>query len=45
MTNPHSTPQYRTNNPMADLPAFYTAFNVKLGDKMYMPDSLRAEVW
>ena len=45
MTNPHSTPQYRTNNPMADLPAFYTAFNVKPGDKMYMPDSLRAEVW
>jgi putative endopeptidase len=45
MTNPHSTPQYRTNNPMADLPAFYSAFNVKPGDKMYMPDSLRAEVW
>ena len=45
MTNPHSTPQYRTNNPMADLPAFYTAFNVKAGDKMYMPDSLRAQVW
>jgi putative endopeptidase len=45
MTNPHSTPQYRTNNPMADLPAFYTAYNVKPGDKMYMTDSLRAEVW
>lgn len=45
MTNPHSTPQYRTNNPMADLPAFYKAFDVKPGDKMYMPDSLRAEVW
>ena len=45
MTNPHSTPQYRTNNPMVDLPAFYTTFHVKPGDKMYMPDSLRAEVW
>jgi putative endopeptidase len=45
MTNPHSTPQYRTNNPMSDLPAFYTAFNVKPGDKMYMPDSTRAQVW
>jgi len=45
MTNPHSTPQYRTNNPMADLPAFYTAFNVKPGDKMYMSDSVRAQVW
>jgi putative endopeptidase len=45
MTNPHSTPQYRTNNPMADLPAFYTAFDVKPGDKMYMADSFRAQVW
>ncbi|MEP6465087.1 MAG: M13 family metallopeptidase [Parafilimonas sp.] len=45
MTNPHSTPQYRTNNPMSDLPAFYAAFNVKPGDKMYLPDSIRAQVW
>ena len=45
MTDPHSTPQYRTNNPMVDLPAFYTTFNVKPGDKMYLPDSLRAQIW
>jgi len=45
LTNPHSTPQYRVNNPVSDVPAFYTAFNVKPGDKMYMPDSLRAQVW
>lgn len=45
MTNPHSTPQYRVNNPLSDVPAFYSAFNVKSGDKMYMPDSLRAQVW
>jgi putative endopeptidase len=45
MTNPHSTPKYRVNNPISDNPAFYDAFNVKPGDKMYRPDSLRAEVW
>jgi putative endopeptidase len=45
MTNPHSTPQYRVNNPLSDVPAFYSAFDVKPGDKMYMPDSLRAQVW
>ena len=45
MTDPHSTPQYRTNNPMSDLPSFYKAFDVKPGDKMYMPNSTRAQVW
>ena len=45
MVDPHSTPQYRVNNPLSDIPAFYKAFNVKQGDKMYVPDSLRAQVW
>lgn len=45
MTDPHSTPKYRVNNPLSDIPAFYKAFNVKQGDKMYLPDSLRAQVW
>jgi len=45
MTNPHSTPRYRVNNPISDNPAFYEAFNVKPGDKMYRPDSLRVQVW
>ena len=45
MVDPHSTPQYRVNNPLSDIPAFYKAFNVKQSDKMYVPDSLRAQVW
>ena len=45
MRNPHSVPMYRVNNPMSDLPAFYSAFNVKPGDKMYLPDSSSAQVW
>ncbi|MDP4285551.1 MAG: M13 family metallopeptidase [Bacteroidota bacterium] len=45
MTNPHSPAMYRVNNPLSDIPAFYKAFHVKPGDKMYLPDSLRAQVW
>jgi putative endopeptidase len=45
MTNPHSTPKYRVNNPISDNPAFYEAFDVKPGDKMYRADSVRAQVW
>jgi putative endopeptidase len=44
-TNPHSPPMYRTNGPMSNMPGFYKAFNVKPGDKMYRPDSLRVKVW
>jgi putative endopeptidase len=45
MNNPHSTPMYRLNNPVSDMPAFYKAFDVKPGDKMYRADSVRAQVW
>ncbi|MEO6329554.1 MAG: M13 family metallopeptidase [Ginsengibacter sp.] len=45
MGDPHSTPKYRVNNAVANMPAFYSAFNVKPGDKMHQPDSLRAQVW
>lgn len=45
LTNPHSTPQYRVNGPVSNLNAFYTTYNVKPGDRMYRPDSLRAHIW
>jgi len=45
LTNPHSTPQFRVNGPVADLNAFYTTFDVKPSDKMYVPDSLRVHIW
>ena len=44
-TDPHSPPQYRVNGPMSNMPAFYKAFNVKPGDKMYRPDSVRVHIW
>jgi putative endopeptidase len=45
MSDPHSTPKYRVNNPASNMLAFYKAFDVKPGDKMFVPDSLRAQVW
>ncbi len=41
----HSPGMYRVNNPLSDMPSFYAAFNVKPGDKMYKPDSLRTQIW
>ena len=43
--DPHSPEMYRVNGPLSNTPAFYKAFNVKPGDKMYRPDSLRVKVW
>lgn len=44
-TDPHSPNLWRCNGPLSNMPEFYAAFNVKEGDKMYRPDSLRAKVW
>jgi putative endopeptidase len=45
MTNPHSTPMYRVNGPVSNMPAFYEAFHVKPTDPMYRADSIRVKVW
>ncbi len=44
-TDFHSPAQFRVNGPVSNLSAFYKAFNVKPGDKMYRPDSLRVDIW
>jgi len=43
--DPHSPEMYRVNGPLSNTPAFYKAFNVKPGDKMYRADSVRVKVW
>lgn len=43
--DPHSPAIWRVNGPLSNCPAFYKAFNIKPGDKMYRPDSLRVKVW
>ncbi len=45
MTNPHSTPMFRVNGPVSNMPAFYEAFHVKPTDPMYRADSIRVKVW
>jgi putative endopeptidase len=44
-TDPHSPGQFRTNGTMMNQPAFYEAFNVKPGDKMYLAPKDRVIIW
>jgi len=45
MTDVHAPAKERANAPMSNIPAFYEAFSVKPGDKMFRPDSLRVSIW
>jgi putative endopeptidase len=45
MTDVHAPEKERTNGPVVNVPEFYEAFDVKPGDKMYRPDSLRVRIW
>jgi putative endopeptidase len=45
VTDPHSPGIHRCNGPLSNFAPFYTAFNVKEGDKMYKPEVARAKIW
>jgi predicted metalloendopeptidase len=45
LTDSHSPGMYRTNGVLANLPAFYEAFNVRPGDRMYLPPERRVKIW
>ncbi len=45
MTDVHAPAQYRINGPLANIPEFYKTFNIKPGDAMHQPDSLRVVIW
>ncbi len=45
LTDPHSPEQYRANAPVTNIDAWYVAFNVKAGDKMYKKPEDRIHVW
>ena len=45
LTDPHSPAQFRVNGPLSNLPAFYAAFDVKKGDKMWRDADDRVEIW
>jgi hypothetical protein len=39
------TVKYCLNGPLPNIPAFYSTFNILPGNKMYLPDSLRGQIW
>jgi putative endopeptidase len=41
----HSPAKFRVIGPLSDMPDFYRTFNVKPGDAMWRPDSLRVKIW
>jgi len=45
LTDPHSPEQYRANAPITNIDAWYAAFNIKPGDKMYKKPEDRIKVW
>jgi putative endopeptidase len=44
-TDPHSPGQFRTNAPITNVDAWYKAFNVQPGDKMYKKPEDRIKIW
>ncbi|MEZ5944420.1 MAG: M13-type metalloendopeptidase [Planctomycetaceae bacterium] len=45
LTDPHSPAVFRANGPLRNFGPFYEAFNVKPGDKMYLPPEERIQIW
>ena len=45
LTNEHSPAKYRVNGVVRNVDAWYKAFNVQPGDKMYLPPEKRVHVW
>jgi putative endopeptidase len=45
LIDPHSPPEYRANGVVRNLPAFHRAFDVKEGDKLYLPPDQVVRIW
>jgi putative endopeptidase len=44
-TDPHSPAEFRCNGVVRNMPEFYEAFNVKKGDKLWLPIEERVRIW
>jgi putative endopeptidase len=44
-TDPHSPSQFRVNGVLRNVDAWYSAFHVKPGDKLYLPRDQRVHIW
>ena len=45
LTDPHSPSRYRANGPVMNIDAFYEAFELKEGDKLFKPKTERIKIW
>ena len=45
LSDPHSPAKYRVNGVVRNMDAWYKAFNVQPGDKLYLPPEQRVRVW
>jgi putative endopeptidase len=45
LSNPHSPPHFRAVGATRNVDDWYTAFDVKPGDKMYLPPDKRVNLW
>ncbi|WP_422005281.1 M13 family metallopeptidase [Roseivirga pacifica] len=43
--NSHAPPVWRVNGPLMNTDAFYSAFDIQPGDKMYLPKEDRITIW
>jgi putative endopeptidase len=44
-TGPHSPPEFRVNGAVQNVDGWYQAFNVRPGDKLYVPPNKRVRIW
>jgi putative endopeptidase len=45
MSDVHAPAKWRVNGPLSNITAFYTAFQIKPGDKMYREEKDRVKIW
>jgi putative endopeptidase len=45
MSDVHSPPYFRVNGPVSNIDAWYAAFNVQPGDKLYIKPEDRVSIW
>ena len=43
--DPHSPAKFRANGAAVNVPEFYATFDVKEGDRMYLPAEERVKIW
>ena len=45
LSDPHSPAMFRVNGVLRNVDAWYKAFNIQPGDKMYLPPEQRVHIW